>query len=150
MKKIYQFQHVQLKVVREAEAPLYAVKSSKDVFDFITGQMDWDRANGQEFAYLICLSRDNRVLAVHEVSVGGFNSTVLDPKVVYVTALLAAASAIIIVHNHPSGNLNPSHEDCRITKKLFEAGRNLDLPLIDHLIVTQQGYYSFADEGTLG
>ncbi len=83
------------------------------------------------------------------ISQGGYSGTVVDPKLVFAIALTTKASAIIAAHNHPSGNLTPSNADLTLTKKLRAAGEVLDLPILDHLIITTEGYYSFADEGLL-
>jgi DNA repair protein RadC len=95
------------------------------------------------------LSRANRVLGICTISSGGTSGTVVDAKMVFATALKANASSMIVTHNHPSGNQIPFEQDRRLTKQLTEIGRALDLPLLDHVIVINQGYYSFADEGVL-
>ncbi len=84
-----------------------------------------------------------------EVSTGGVTGTVADPKLVFVAALKANACSIIISHNHPSGNLKPSQADEHLTQKIKLAGQFLDIKLIDHIIVSSEGYYSFADEGLI-
>ncbi len=83
------------------------------------------------------------------ISSGGRAGTVVDAKLVFGRALELKASSIILAHNHPSTNLQPSQADIELTKKLYQAGKQLDLPLLDHLIITEQGYYSFADEGQM-
>ena len=83
------------------------------------------------------------------VSSGGVSGTVADPKIIYKAALEALASGIILVHNHPSGNPEPSQADINLTKKLKTAATALDISLLDHLIFSEQGYYSFADEDIL-
>ena len=89
------------------------------------------------------------VLRQTSISRGGVAGTVADPKLIFKEALENLASSIILVHNHPSGNRQPSAADISLTKKLKEAGNLLDLPVLDHLIYTDNGYYSFADEGML-
>jgi DNA repair protein RadC len=98
---------------------------------------------------VILLNRANKVLGICEVSTGGVAGTVADPKVIFAAALKALASSIILSHNHPSGNLAPSQADIELTHKLKAAGRFLELPILDHIIMTSEGYYSFADEGVL-
>ena len=98
---------------------------------------------------VILLNRANHVLGIYEVSTGGQAGTVCDPKIIFAAALKANAAYIIMTHNHPSGNLKPSSQDISITRKLVEAGKMLDLQVIDHLIVTKRGYYSFGDEGLI-
>lgn len=103
----------------------------------------------EEFKAMI-LNRANKVLGIINVSQGGVSGCVADPKVIYAAALKANGSALIVAHNHPSGNLTPSQADIQLTRKLKEAGQFLDLPLLDHLILTKDDrYYSFADEGIL-
>lgn len=89
------------------------------------------------------------MLGIYEVSSGGITGTVADPKLIFVAALKASACGIIISHNHPSGNLKPSRPDEDLTAKIKQAGKFLDIQVLDHVIVTSEGYYSFADEGVL-
>ena len=103
-----------------------------------------------EEMWILCLSRNNKLVRAVKVSEGGFSGTVVDPKKIFLVALQNKASSIIIAHNHPSGNLDPSEEDKKITEKLVHCGRIMELPVLDHVIVTENGYYSFADEGKLG
>lgn len=98
---------------------------------------------------LICLNRANKVLGWARISSGGISGTVADPKVIFQTALKANASSIIVAHNHPSGNTQPSEADIHLTRKIKEAGLLLDLPLLDHIILTPDSYLSFADEGLI-
>ncbi|GAB3831532.1 RadC family protein [Hymenobacter jeollabukensis] len=102
----------------------------------------------EEF-WVIMLNRANVVMRQEKISSGGVAGTVADPKMIFKQALEKLASSIILVHNHPSGNRQPSAADIMLTKKLKEAGNFLDLPVLDHLIYTDRGYYSFADEGIL-
>jgi DNA repair protein RadC len=102
-----------------------------------------------EEVWLLMLSRSNVPLNLKKVSEGGFSGTVIDPKKIFHIALQHKCSHIIIAHNHPSGNLIPSQEDIRVTEKLVACGRLLELQVLDHLIVSDNGYYSFADEGKI-
>jgi DNA repair protein RadC len=102
----------------------------------------------EEF-WILTLNRGNKVLAREKISVGGVSSTVVDSKIVFRKAIEGQASAIILCHNHPSGNLFPSQTDIEITQKLVKAGKVIEVPILDHLIVSDRGYYSFADEGAL-
>ena len=108
-----------------------------------------DRMDHIEEFMVILLNRANRALGWAVISRGGFSGTVADPKVIFQLALKSCASSIILGHNHPSGNLKPSESDMRLTKKLKSAGVSLDLPVLDHIILTSDSYYSFADEGIL-
>jgi len=132
---------------RESEtAPRTTITCSRDIYQLIRPHlMDLPH---EEF-WVILLNRANVVMRKTAISRGGVAGTVADPKMIFKEALEQLASGIILVHNHPSGNRNPSAADIQLTKKLKEAGGFLDLPILDHLIFADQGYYSFADEGML-
>jgi DNA repair protein RadC len=122
------------------------VKSSRDGYNIMRRHlMD---LNHEEF-WIMLIGRSSKVIAKELVSKGGLSGTVADPKIIYHMALQHQASAIIMVHNHPSGNLKPSREDLVLTKKIADAGRMLDINVLDHLIITDNGYFSFGDEGLL-
>ena len=122
------------------------VKSSRDGYNIMRRHlMD---LNHEEF-WIMLIGRSSKVLAKELVSKGGLSGTVADPKIIFHMALQHQASAIIMVHNHPSGNLKPSREDLVLTKKIADAGRMLDINVLDHLIITDSGYFSFGDEGLL-
>ena len=89
------------------------------------------------------------MLGIYELSTGGVSGTVADPKLVFAAAIKANASAMILAHNHPSGQVKPSQADINLTKKLVGGGRLLEIPVLDHIIVTGEESYSFADEGLL-
>jgi DNA repair protein RadC len=103
----------------------------------------------REYFYMLCLNRNNKVLGYSLISMGGLSSTVVDVRIIMQTALKANASSIILSHNHPSGNLTPSSADRDINNKIKEAGRFLDIPVLDHLILTPETFLSFADEGLM-
>lgn len=102
----------------------------------------------EEF-WVVLLRRSNRVLAELRISAGGLSGTVADPKVIFGKALAMRAAALVLVHNHPSGNPRPSQSDRDLTENMRQAGRFLDLPVLDHVIIAQDRYHSFADEGLL-
>ncbi len=102
----------------------------------------------EEF-WVILLDRGLRELCTARISTGGIHGTVADPKCIFKLALDKRASCIVVAHNHPSGQLRPSEEDIRLTRKLTEGGRMLDILVQDHIIVTNDSYYSFADNGQL-
>lgn len=130
----------------EAHAQLEVIKSSQDVYELMKPYL-LDRL--QEEFWVILLNRANQVLDKSHISTGGISSTIVDPKVIFAKALEQSASGIILVHNHPSGQLQPSSEDLKITKKLQDGAGLLDFQLLDHVIFANQGYFSFADEGKL-
>jgi len=98
---------------------------------------------------IILLNRNNRVLKIETISTGGVAGTVVDPKIIFKKALDMQASSIVLSHNHPSGNLKPSQADESITKKLKTAGETMDIKVLDHLIISSDGYFSFMDEGMM-
>jgi DNA repair protein RadC len=122
------------------------ITCSTDIYHYIRPQL-LDLPH-EEF-WVILLNRANVVMKKLPVSTGGVAGTVADPKIIFKQAIEHLASAIVLVHNHPSGNLKPSAADLTLTKKMKEAGAFLDLPILDHLIFAEGGYYSFADEGVL-
>lgn len=102
-----------------------------------------------EAFWILLLNRANRVIKKHQVSQGGVAGTVADPKIIFKVAVEELASGIILAHNHPSGNLAASQADIDLTKKLKESGKLLDIQVLDHLIIGDKSYFSFADEGLL-
>jgi len=122
------------------------ITSSKDAFDLLKGDM-MDLPN-EEF-WVLLMNRANRVVRKKRVSEGGVSGTVADPKIIYKMALEELASGVIVAHNHPSGNLQASQSDLDLTKKLKEAGKFLEIQLLDHIIIANQKYLSFADEGMI-
>jgi DNA repair protein RadC len=122
------------------------VQSSKDAYEAIYSYLS--DIKYEEF-YIVLLNRANEILSIDRISEGGVSGTVVDPKRVFKIALQKNASGIILCHNHPSGQLLPSPEDKRITDKIKDAAKFMDISLFDHLIVGNNKYYSFADEGIL-
>jgi DNA repair protein RadC len=125
------------------------VDSSRQVYEVFAKAWDQDRIEFVEDFKVMLLSRANRVLGIVNISSGGTAGTVVDVKLVYAAAIKSVAQSIVLAHNHPSGNLLPSEQDKRLTARVKEAGKILDIPVLDHLIMTTDGYYSFADEGEL-
>lgn len=122
------------------------VSSSQTAFELLIPEMqDLDR---EEF-WVLLLNRANKLLRKEKLSIGGKSGTIVDPKILFKVALNYGASGIIVAHNHPSGNLKPSNSDLSLTKKIKEGGSLLEIPLLDHLIVSDNFYFSFADEGLL-
>lgn len=133
---------------RQHTTPLerIAITSSKDVFNYLYGTMA-DLPH-EEFWILLC-NRSNKVMDKIQIGQGGLSSVVVDTKIIIRHALERLASAIILCHNHPSGNLKPSNEDINLTKRVKEAAALLDFRILDHIIIGDMNYYSFADEGML-
>ncbi|WP_108802970.1 DNA repair protein RadC [Aquimarina sp. Aq107] len=122
------------------------ISTSKDVFDILSpliGDLEHE-----EF-WVLYLNNSNKVLQKKQISVGGKTGTLVDPRIVFRYALEFNATSIILAHNHPSGSLTPSQSDKLLTQKLKQAGLSLDIKLLDHLIITEKEYFSFADEAIL-
>lgn len=126
-----------------------SVTGSKDAANVAIMCFDADNIEWTESFIVIALNRANKVLGFYKVSQGGLTGTIVDPRVIFQFALLTSAVALIIAHNHPSGNLTPSRADIEITEKIKKAGDLLEIKLLDHVIVTGEGYYSFCDNGTI-
>lgn len=122
------------------------VLTSRQAYEVLMSSWDDNKISFVEQAKVLLLNRANRVLGIHEVSSGGVAGTVVDPKLVFIAAIKANASSILLAHNHPSGNLKPSTQDELLTERLRQCGKFLDIHLHDHIIVSTEGYYSFADE----
>jgi DNA repair protein RadC len=122
------------------------VASSKDAVELI--KPDLLDLYHEEF-WILVLNRANYVLKKVQISRGGISGTVADPKLIFKSALELSGSSIILIHNHPSGNLQPSQADITLTKHLKEAGKFMEIPVLDHIIVSDNCYFSFADEGLM-
>ncbi|WP_298951146.1 DNA repair protein RadC [uncultured Nonlabens sp.] len=133
---------------RAMEMPIKLPKitSSNDAFKIL--QPILGELPHEEF-WILLLDNSHKVLEKKNVSIGGITGTLVDTRLVFKKAIEAGAVAMVLSHNHPSGNLKPSHQDKALTMKLVEAGKLLDIKVLDHLIITQQGFYSFADEGLM-
>jgi DNA repair protein RadC len=122
------------------------ITSSNDAYEVLKPELLDQR---QEEFWILLLNRANLVIRKIRISTGGVSGTVADPKLIFKHAMDNLASGIILAHNHPSGHLNPSDADMKLTKKLRDAGVLIDIPILDHIILSNTGYLSFADEGLL-
>jgi DNA repair protein RadC len=139
-KKQFEVAEIQLTYktkVKPSQRP--KITSSKDAYEVLLDNWDEDKLEFVEQFKVLLLNRANKVLGIYEVSTGGVSGTVADPKLVFAAAIKANASAMILAHNHPSGQVKPSQADINLTKKM----------VLDHIIVTSEKSYSFADEGLL-
>lgn len=137
----------------------YTYKSLADIFitnsgsaaDIFRRAFPSDKIALQEFFYCLFLNRRNKVIGLHKVSEGGTAGTVVDTKLIFSPALICAAHGIILCHNHPSANTSPSQQDVDLTRKMVAAGKALDIPILDHIILSpEEGQYlSFADDGLI-
>jgi len=122
------------------------ITCSTDAYNCVAASM---KDLSYEVFKILLLNRANLVTKIETISIGGVAGTVVDPKKIFKLALAEGASSIILTHNHPSGNLSPSSADISITKKLVDAGTTLDINVLDHLIISENGFFSFLDEGMI-
>ena len=132
---------------KASERPL--IGSSNDAYKVCMHYWNPDKIELLEEFKVLFLSRANRVLQIFPVSQGGITGTVADPRLILAGAIRVATRAMILVHNHPSGSLKPSRADGELTLKIKEAAKFFDMKVLDHLVISSEGYYSFADEGLL-
>lgn len=125
------------------------VITSHGAYEVLTNIFPADTIDYRETFIVLYLNKASQVLGYSVISEGGTASVAVDVKLIIQAALLANASAIIIAHNHPSGNLRPSIDDNRLTKRVEEAARLFDIKVLDHLIVTSESFYSFSDNGDI-
>lgn len=125
------------------------VSSSVDIFKLFRRSWKDEKIEMVEEFKVAYLNRANRVLGVMEVATGGITGCVADPRIILAGAVKINAVNIVLVHNHPSGSLKPSRADEQLTAKIKEAAKFLDMVVMDHLIITDEEYYSFADEGLM-
>ena len=125
------------------------ITNSKDSYEMFLSCWSQKTIELQEEFKVLLLNRNHQVLGIYPLSKGGVSGTVVDAKLVFSVALKCNASSIIIAHNHSSGNLKPSEADIRLTQKLKEAGNYLDVKVLDHIILSREGYYSFVDESQM-
>jgi DNA repair protein RadC len=129
-----------------AESSIDYIKTSHDVFDLLGPRLS-DLCI-EEF-HIILMNRKNKILSIHKISEGGTTGTVVDAKIIFKKAIDNLASSMILVHNHPSGNKLPSNADMQITKKIKVFGELVDITILDHIIIANDNYFSFADENIL-
>jgi len=131
--------------VRDNIEPYIKAASSEAVYQQFTHAGYYDR----EHMIVVCLDAKLRITAVHTVSIGTLTASIVHPREIFKIACIANAGGIMMIHNHPSGDINPSREDDRITERIEDCGKVMGIPLVDHLIIGRNGYYSYADEGCI-
>ena len=125
------------------------ISNSQGAYEILTNLFPENTMDYRETFIVLYLNRANQVLGYSVISQGGTSNTTVDIKMVIQTALLANASCIMLAHNHPSGNLHPSSDDNRITNRIIEAARLFDITVLDRIIITNESYYSFTDNGNI-
>lgn len=133
--------------VKASQRPL--ISCSRDAYSLLLNTWDENKIEFVEQFKVLLLNRGNRVLGIYENSTGGVCGTIADIRLIFAAALKCNAVTIMLAHNHPSSSLKPSHADNLLTEKFREAGKFLDICVLDHLIISKEGYYSYADEGVL-
>ncbi len=133
--------------VKASERPKIA--NSKDAYEVFLENWDATKIEFVEQFKVMLTNRANKVLGIFELSSGGVNGTVADPKLIFAAAIKANACGLILAHNHPSGTTQPSQSDISLTRKIKEGGKLLEIQLLDHIIVTLESHFSFADEGLI-
>ena len=135
--------------VKATKGDEFYIKNSDDVVNVLRSIFNADTLQWTEEFIVVCLNRANKVIGYYKVGAGGFSGVVCDVKVIMTMALQSSASSLIVAHNHPSGNLKPSENDRKMTDKINGACKLLDMTLLDHIILTADSSYSFAEEGQL-
>lgn len=149
-KTLFEVAEIQLTFKSKVKASLRPkITSSRDAYEVLKKYWDEDKIDFIEQFKVLLLNTANKAIGIYEVSSGTTVNTVADPRSVFVAALKANACGVIVAHNHPSGNLAASQADINLTKDLKDAGKFLHIPVLDHIIITSEAYYSFADEGLL-
>ena len=147
MKNLFEVSEVKLTYkTKQKASERPKIIDSRTTYDLLLKCFDAGTIELKESMKLLLLNRANRVLGIMDVSEGGISGTIVDVRLILQCALLTNASAIIITHNHPSGNYAPSAEDSAVTHKVKQACEIMNIALLDHIIITPESYYSFADE----
>ncbi|WP_121355716.1 JAB domain-containing protein [Flavisolibacter nicotianae] len=147
LSKVAEVELVYRSKVKPSERP--QVASSKDAYEILIAIWEEGKLNLVEQFKVLFLNRANKVLCLYNLSTGGITGTVADPRLIFSAALKVNAVSLVLCHNHPSGALKPSRQDEELTQKIKGAGMFLDMKVLDHLIVSSERYFSFADEGLL-
>ena len=125
------------------------VTTATQAYEILFNNWNLNKIELAEQFYVLLLNQANNVIGMSEISSGGVAGTIADPKLIFSLALKCNAVNLILAHNHPSGNIKPSHADLSLTRRLVEAGKILDISVLDHLIITRDRFYSFGDEGLI-
>ncbi|HWI93851.1 MAG TPA: JAB domain-containing protein [Flavisolibacter sp.] len=145
--KVAEVELVYKSKVKASERPV--VQSSTDAANILRILWEDGKLELVEQFKVLFLNRSNKVICIYNVSSGGVTGTVADPKLIFMAALRINAVSLILCHNHPSGSLKPSRADEELTQKIKGAGTFLDIKVLDHVILTSESFFSFADEGLL-
>jgi len=140
---------IELSYKKHISVGISKITTSKDVETFIRQILPLEQINYKEHFYVLYLNNSNQILGYQLLSIGGITSTVVDIRILLQGALLVNSVGLILCHNHPSGSTKPSISDRELTHKIEKASQTLDIQLLDHLIITENSYFSFADNGEI-
>lgn len=146
---LWHIPEIQVSYKRVTGVPYPKITTSKDAYEILIRTWDMDTIELQEQFRVMLLNRGSKAFGIYSLSQGGITGTIVDVRLLFGIALKTASTAIIVAHNHPSGNIYPSVNDKQVTDEIASIGKLLNIKLIDHLIVTTTQYYSFSDEGEL-
>lgn len=146
---VFSSSEIQIHFKRPLFSAMRYVSCAEDANSILVDFIDVDRIDLKEFFWVLLFNRANRLLAISEISIGDLTSVAVNVKEIFQLSLLTNASSVIIAHNHPSGNLNPSNRDKEITKKIKLGLSVLDVTLLDHIIISSESFYSFGQEDLL-
>jgi len=146
MRGVEEVQLIFMNKVKAEERP--QITCSRDAAAILRNHWNDGQIDLLEEFKILLLDRSNRVMSIAHIATGGITATYVDLRIVFATALKRRANSVILAHNHPSGNLNPSEVDITLTKKFDSAGSLLDIAILDHLILTREGYYSISDRAS--
>jgi len=131
------------------KSPKTKITNSNDAFICLKNNWNLDTIELQEEFKILLLNRANEILGIHNLSKGGMTGTLVDIRLLFAVVIKSTACSFIMCHNHPSGNLKPSEADKRLFRKIKQAAEFLDVQVLDNLIISNEGYYSFTDEGII-
>lgn len=140
---------IKIKVTIGSSERKFKISAPSEAADVFRTLFNNDTIQWVEESVMLCMNRNMEVVGYYRISSGGTTATIVDPKVIFTIALNSGASSIMLAHNHPSGNLTPSDMDIQITEKLVKAGELLDIKVMDHLIITADGFLSMNQEGII-
>jgi DNA repair protein RadC len=140
---------IEIHYKRSLFSEMKSIKSAEDVNQLIRTFIDTKRIDYKEFFWVVLLNRANSILGISEIAMGSSSAVAVDVKEICQLALLTSSLSVIVIHNHPSGTLKPSETDKRITEKIKKTLDLFGISLLDHLIITSENYYSFADKGII-
>ena len=149
MKDFKDIYEVKLQYIRPATTSMPTITGTQDAVGILRSFIDPDRLDLKEFFWVILLTHSHQVLGITELAIGDVTEVAINKKEIFQLALLSHASCLILCHNHPSGNETPSHSDISLTHDLITFGGLIDVKILDHIILTSELYYSFADNAIL-